>query len=393
MPADSDRISRNKTALAQAGIGALICRLPENVVFLSGWWPLTGTSWAIFTADGDCRLIVPECEAKEAQVGGIKDISTYEWAHLKAPEPYPQIQDLIGDVCRKFGVDEGTIGIEESFGAIAPALNVAEVAAVTAQSKQMLARALPKANFADATDLINKLRVRKTPTEIGKLLIANEIAEFGLSAFKENVAEGITQIELAAKVDGAIAVRGSGYKGVKSARGFAQISSGNETARGWRPCEITTNRKLQKGDIVLLELGAVADGFWADNTRAAVIGRPNDKQKEIHELILTAQQAATDAIKPGVKMSDIDKAARDIIEQAGYGEYFIHITGHGIGWRYHEFPPLLHPDNDQHLEEGMVTTVEPGIYIPGFGGLRIEDDVAVTSRGHVSLTTFDRGLS
>ncbi len=212
------------------------------------------------------------------------------------------------------------------------------------------------------------------------------------AVFKENIREGISEIELAAKVNAAIAVNGSDYKGIRSARGFAQISSGKETARGWRPCEITTNRKLQKGDIVLLELGAVADGFWADNTRLAVVGQPNDKQREIHKLILTAQQAAIDTIKPGIKMSDADKAARDIINNAGYGEYFIHITGHGIGWRYHEFPPLLHPENDSLFEEGMVTSVEPGIYIPDFGGMRIEDIVAVAKDSANLLSTYSREL-
>ena len=92
-------------------------------------------------------------------------------------------------------------------------------------------------------------------------------------------------------------------------------------------------------------------------------------------------------------MSDVDKAARDIIDKRGYGEYFIHITGHGIGWRYHEFPPLLAPGNDMLLEEGMVTSVEPGIYIPGFGGLRVEDNVAVSKNGIDELSTYDKELN
>jgi len=392
MPVDKERISRIKKALVEKCLDALICRLPENVLFLSGWWPLTGTSWVIFAGDGSYHLVVPACEAQEAEADGITDFSTYQWAHLKATDPVSETQAAIGKVAKKFGIEKGTIGIEESFEAVAPPLNIGEPAVPTKVSKQILKGALPKAHLVDATEVINSLRVCKTKVEIEKLRIANQIAGFGLAAFKEHVKKGISEIELAAVVDSAVAVKGSGYKGTKSARGFAQVSSAEGTERAWRPCEITTNRELEKGDIVMLELAVVADGFWADNTRPLVVGGPNAKQQKVYSVILKAQSSAIDCIKPGVKMSDVDKAARDIISQADYGKYFIHITGHGIGWRYHEFPPLLHPENDDLLKEGMVTTIEPGLYIPGFGGLRVEDNVAVTKDGADVLSTFSRDL-
>jgi len=392
MPIDSERIRRIKQALKENKIDALLCQLPENIVFLSGWWPLTGMTWAIFTADGNCHLIVPACEAQEAKDSGIDEMSTYEWAHLKAHEPAGQIQNHISELAKQYGFETGKIGVEKSFGSVAPALSVGESTAVNTQTWQMLKNALPKANFKDATEMVNALRVSKTPTEIEKLRIANEIATFGLAAFKENAVEGVSEIELAALANNAVMVKGSGYKGTKSARGFAQISSAKGTEMAWRPHVLTTNRKLQQGDIVLLEFGVVADGLWADITRLSVVGKPNGKQEEIHSLILKAQQAAIESIKPGVKMSDVDKAARDIIDKNGYGEYFIHITGHGVGWRYHEFPPLLAPNNDAVLEEGMVTSVEPGVYIPGFGGMRIEDNVAVGKNGADILSTFSREL-
>lgn len=167
---------------------------------------------------------------------------------------------------------------------------------------------------------------------------------------------------------------------------------GKGTEKAWRPCLITSNRKLQNGDITLLELAVVADGFWADNTRTTVVGGPDEIQQKIYKVILKAQTAAKETLNPGVRMSEIDNAAREIINNAGYGEYFIHITGHGVGWRYHEFPPLLAPGNETLLEEGMVTSVEPGLYIPGFGGMRVEDNVAVGKNGYDDLTTFNRNL-
>lgn len=392
MPADKQRIVRVLDALKMHKVDALICQLPENIVFLTGFWPLTGTSWLVFSADGQYELIIPSCEAIEAEGYGETNFSTYEWAHLKAGDPSAQIGSKLKSICSKLKISNAVIGIEENFANIAPALNIGEPSVPCKSSKTLISQAFPKARLIDATEIINNLRVTKTTNEIEKMRIANEIANFGLTAFKENAVEGISEIELASLANSAVMVKGSGYKGVKSARGFAQVSSAQGTERGWRPCEITTNRKLQENDIVLLEFGIVADGLWADITRLAVIGEPNEKQKEIHSMILTAQKAAIEMIRPGVKMEDVDKAARDIITAAGFGEYFIHITGHGIGWRYHEFPPLLAPDNKTLLEEGMVTSVEPGVYIPGFGGMRIEDNVAVGKNGADILSTFSREL-
>jgi len=379
--------------MSEKGFDAFICRLPENVVFLSGWWPLTGTSWIIFTADGYSHLIVPACESQEAKADGITELSTYEWGHLAAPDPVGETKNALKAAAEKLGIERGLIGIEETFEGVAPPLNIAEPAVPGIWSGQLLKQTLPDAKFSDAAEVINGLRVLKTSTEIEKFRIVNEIAGFGLETFRKQVVEGISEIELAAIVNSAITVKGSGYKGIKSARGFAQVSSGKGTEKAWRPCEITTNRKLQNGDITILELAVVADGLWADYTRAVVVGGPDKKQTKIYEVILRAQSAAKEALKPGTKMSDVDKAARDIITKAGYGKYFIHITGHGVGWRYHEFPPLLAPGNDTILQEGMLTSVEPGFYIPGFGGLRVEDNVAVGKDGFDDLSTFSRNIT
>ncbi len=393
MALDHERISRIKNLMAEKGVDAFLCRLPENVTFLSGWWPLTGTSWVIFTAQGNSHLIVPSCEVPEAKAGGISDLTPYEWAHLAATNPVGEVQNAIQMTFRKYGFEKGNIGIEEGFESIAPPLNVAEPSLPSWRDKMMLKKTFPNASFLDATEMINNLRTRKTPAEIEKFRTANEIAGMGLAAFQQMVTEGITEIELALHVNQVIGIRGCGYKGVKSSRGFAQVSSGKGTERAWRPCVLTSHKKLRKGDIVLLELAVVADGYWADNTRCAIVGGANDEQKRIYEVVLRAQTAATEAIKPGVLMSEVDKIARNIIERENLGKYFIHITGHGVGWRYHEFPPLLAPGNNLPLEVGMLTSVEPGIYIPGFGGIRVEDNVAVDVTGADNLTSFNHDLS
>ena len=390
MSTDDLRVERNRQLMAAHGLDGCICRLPENVLFFSGWWPLTGTSWVIYTADGDSRLIVPAAEAGEAQADGIEQFAGYEWAHLGAGDPAAQIQAHLTSLAGALGLAGSRIGIEESFEAIAPPLNAGEPAVPTAASKALIQSALPNATLVDATEAIGVMRVCKTPAEVEKLRITNEIAGFALAAFADRVQVGISEIELAACAQSAAMVRGSGYKGVRSARAFAQVASGSGGEKAWRPCEITTGRTLQEGDIAMLELAVVADGYWADVTRTAVAGRAGDEQRRLYEMLLAAQAAGVDAIRPGATMSSVDKAARDVVDASGYGEHFLHVTGHGIGWRYHEVPPLLHPQNDAVLEVGMVTSVEPGVYVPGFGGLRIEDNVAVGETGPDVLTTFER---
>ena len=152
-----------------------------------------------------------------------------------------------------------------------------------------------------------------------------------------------------------------------------------------------SNRKLDGGDLVLLDFGAAFAGYKADTTRIAVVGEPSAKQREIHRIVLEAHDAAIAAVRPGVTTGDVDAAARRVIEAAGYGENFFHRVGHGIGLEGHE-DPSLDPGSRTVLQPGMVFTIEPGVYLPGFGGVRIEDDVVVIDGGCRVLTKADRTL-
>ena len=145
--------------------------------------------------------------------------------------------------------------------------------------------------------------------------------------------------------------------------------------------EITTARKRCSGDPALLELGVVADGYWSDRTRAKVAGKPNNHQEMPFHLVIQAQEAAIKAIKPGVLSEDVDETARSVLRDAGYAGEYLHVTGHGVGFRHHEPIPLIAPNGKIQLEAGMVHSVEPGIYSPEWGGVRFEDDVVVTVSG------------
>jgi Xaa-Pro aminopeptidase len=248
-------------------------------------------------------------------------------------------------------------------------------------------------SLIDASPLLQAQRLQKTAYEASKLRVASEISCFGLKTFEEMVEVGVSGVELAAATERSVMASGTGQHGALRVRGFAQVAVGpEETAVGYRPNEISTVRRMQSGDVALLELGVVVDGYWADRTRARVAGQATDEQLRIFETVKRAQEAAIGSIKPGVTGAEVDDAARTVIREAGYGEFFPHLTGHGLGFRYHEASPLLAPDSVVTLAEGNFTSVEPGIYRSPCGGFRIEDDVLVTRNGAEVLGPFSKNL-
>ena len=389
---DTERIIRIKDQMQKENLDVLICRLPENVVFLSGYWPLCGFSFLIFPREGEPTCIVPHCEKKEAKDElWNADCIPFLFGVLDAGNPYEDIAKFLKTV--KNGKSWKRIGYEGNFESVAPPWNAAEPAIPAKATCNLLRCVFGEKNLVDATDLLNSQRLYKTTCEIEKFRRVNEISRFGLKMFYEKVASGISGVELVAQVEYAIMTQGTGYKGAKRVRAFAQVSTGaSETAIGFRPMVISTTRKLAEGDLALLELAIVVDGFWCDRTRVRAAGKPTQKQTEIFEIVKSAQEAAIAKIKSGVSAGEVDEAARSIIRDAGFEKEFLHVTGHGLGFRYHESLPLICPGSNFVLQAGMLHTVEPGIYLPEMGGIRLEDNVVVTANGREILGTFDKEL-
>ncbi|MGH9446156.1 MAG: M24 family metallopeptidase, partial [Terriglobia bacterium] len=248
--------------------------------------------------------------------------------------------------------------------------------------------------LVDASVLLQSQRRRKTAYEIAKLRTANAISCIGLETFERSVEVGVSGVELAAAVEREVMARGTGLHGAHRVRAYAQVAAGpEESAIGYRPSEVSTQRPLRHGDVALLELAVVVDGYWADRTRVRVAGQPGDEQVKIFEVVRRAQEAAVAALRAGITAAEIDKAARFVIQDAGYAEFFPHITGHGLGFCYHESAPRLAPDSMEHLEENMVTSVEPGVYLQPSGGFRIEDDVVITKCGAETLGPFPKVIT
>jgi Xaa-Pro dipeptidase len=378
--------------MEREGLDALVVSLPENVLLLSGFWPMIGATVVVFPVSGPAFCIIPACYESDLELP-FGDIQTtfYRYGVLDAPEPASFVTTALAGIAA--GRSWKRIGYEGNFGVIAPSWNCAELLTPTANTWKHLRTAFAEGELVDASSLLESERSRKTPYELKRLRRASEISSIGLEAFERLVAVGATGVGLAAAVEHEVMARGTGFEDAIRVRAFAQVAVGSdESAIGYRPNEISTSRRLESGDVALLELGVVVDGYWADRTRVRVAGQPSEQQVTIFNVVREAQEAAIAAIRPGVSCAQVDAAAREVIRQAGYGPFFPHVTGHGVGFRYHEAHHLLSPSSNEKLEEGALVTVEPGIYCKPAGGFRIEDDVVVTRTGAEVLGQYPKQL-
>jgi Xaa-Pro aminopeptidase len=387
---DRERWDRVRRALAEAGLDALVCRLAENVVLLTGYYPNIGGSMVVFPREGEPTLILPRFERELADRGWVEDRREYDTWQNRYPLPNENLRQRLGQVVEEKGLVGAAVGYEGDFETIAPNGLSGEPTGVGATTARLIGEAVG-GGLRDATQLLYQLRARKTPTELARIRIANEVATIGLLAFKEHAVEGAREVDVSAAVEGAIRREGAGHRGARFAFAWAQVTAGPATSVNWQ-YPLASDRRLARGDLVVIELGVVADGYWSDVTRTVTVGPANERQREVYDLVRRAKDASFQAVRPGAPGRDVDAAGRRIIEAGGYGEAFVHHTGHGIGFRYHEPIPFVAPHSTHTLEEGHVHSVEPGIYLEGFGGCRLEDICAVGAAGGENLSPTDFGL-
>jgi Xaa-Pro aminopeptidase len=232
-------------------------------------------------------------------------------------------------------------------------------------------------------EMLRLLRMQKDRDELISLRKAIRRAEISFLELLRYIKPGVTERELGLTLE--FLMREKGAR--KAAFDTIVASAGN----GAMPHASVSNRRLRKNDLVTIDFGAEADGYYCDITRTLSVGKPTVRQREIHQLVLNAQEACVQSIRPGISCKAVDAVAREIITRAGHGAHFGHGTGHGIGLMVHEGPSVSPLSKDQ-VEHGMVFTVEPGVYIPGWGGVRIEDMVLVTEQGKKVLTSLPREL-
>ncbi len=316
---------------------------------------------AFIQADGDVALVLPALEQPRAQAEARSLIHFYPWDDADGYDA--ALQQCADDL-----QIAGKLAVEYT------AMRVLELRAI---------EGVATVNVCDATDLLAQLRMAKDADELRAMRRAVNAVERGLQEAINFIRPGITEREVADVWEQAM--RAAGSEGTS----FTTIvASGPNSAN---PHHTTGDRQLQSGDLVILDGGARVGGYMSDITRTVAVGEPSAEARRIYDTVLQANRAGVAAAQPGASGAAIDQAARDVIAAAGYGHYFVHRTGHGLGIEIHE-PPYLHNNSPAPLPLGATFTIEPGVYVPGVGGVRIEDDVVLTKHGAHVLTTFEREL-
>ncbi len=336
-------------------VDALLISKPENRFYISGFRGSAGT--VLITAT-QAYLLTDFRYIEQA----TNEAPAFEIVRTGQPE-----KDALKDLVT--AQDIKRLGFERDY--------------VTYAGYEGLKKRLEETQLVPVEDVVRKLRMVKDETEIEHMQAAANIAEAAFQEILPLIQVGRSEAEIALELE--IAMRRRGAERLA----FPIIAASGP--RSSLPHGAPTDRVLQPGDFLTLDFGAVSGGYCSDMTRTVVLGEPSAKQKEIYDIVLKAQLEAQAAIKPGLKGGDIDKIARDIIADAGYGEYFGHGLGHGVGLQVHEGPRAGRASEDI-LEPGMVVTIEPGIYIPDFGGVRIEDMVLVTDSGHKNFNHSSKEL-
>ena len=244
-------------------------------------------------------------------------------------------------------------------------------------------RKATEAEWIPVSGVIEKLRMVKTDEELRTIRKAADIADKAFSHILTFIKPGVTELEVSNELEFFMRRLGAAESSFDTI-----VASGKRSAL---PHGVATDKTIENGDMVTLDFGALYDGYVSDITRTVAVGEPSEELKKIYHIVLEAQQRACSALKPGMTGKEADAVARDYIKEHGYGEAFGHSTGHGIGLEVHEGPGLSFR-SDTVLEPGMVVTVEPGIYVPGLGGVRIEDDVLITEDGCELLTSSPKQL-
>ncbi|RLJ87085.1 M24 family metallopeptidase [Planococcus citreus] len=239
------------------------------------------------------------------------------------------------------------------------------------------------ATLEPVSGLIEKLRMVKSPEELEVLKAAAKIADDAFEHICSYIKAGMTELEVSNELEFFMRSQGA-----TSSSFDIIVASGLRSAL---PHGVASNKKIEQGDLITLDFGALYNGYVSDITRTVAVGEPSDKLKEIYQVVLDSQVLALEKIKPGMTGIEADAIARDYIKSKGYGEAFGHSTGHGIGLEVHEGPGLSFR-SETVLEPGMAVTVEPGIYLPGIGGVRIEDDILITETGNERLTHSSKEL-
>lgn len=362
----TQRFSRLQQLIRANNLDAVVINPGPTLTYLTGlhFHLMERPTLLIYNEGKQPVLILPELELSKAKTSAV---ALNPFTFNDDPSTWPAVMNT---ALVSLGLTSGKVGVEPT------RLRFLEI--------DFLQHAAPALKFVNGDSVFSSLRINKDADEIAAMRKAVKIAQDALTATIPFIHEGVTEIEIASRLTIEMLKAGSATE-----LPFQPIVAGGPNSAN--PHAVPTDRKLQRGDLVVIDWGAAWQDYASDLTRTFAIGELPDELRKVYETVKAANTAGRAAGQPEIEAGTIDKAARAVIDSAGYGQFFTHRTGHGLGMEGHE-PPYMFGENTLLLSTGMVYTVEPGIYLPGVGGVRIEDDVVVTASGSESLSDFSREL-
>ena len=379
-PRDDGKLDRVRVLMAKRGLDALVVRAPDNVLYLTNFWGMKGYDACVFPREGDPVLICLEASeedaARTAWTDDVRLFTGYDEA-----DPRPPIARVL-EVARSAAAEYGAIGLELSLGTQAADRMVGEPTTFT--------RAWFTAfgDVEDATGLLADARALKTEQEIERMRLANSIAAAAMEHCKLIIEPGMSEAQIAAEWEGFVHGEGTGWESkVELALGFSLVWSGP----GIKTFTATTARPVVEGEPTLFEIWVCADGYWCDHTKNLVVGELTHEYRELESGLMAVYEDAIKFCRPGASFAELDRRIRTGIAELGFPGQPSHPICHGVGARAHE-PPYAHQAGGGEIREGMVLAIEPGCYVEGGGGLRVEDNFRISAAGAEKLSPFPDGI-
>jgi Xaa-Pro aminopeptidase len=381
-PRDDAKLDRVRSLLAERDLDAVVVRAPDNVLYLTNYWPIKGYDVAVFPREGDPTLVVQEVQQETVERNAwTQDVRYFPSYHESDPRP-PGARSLDGavEVMREKGY--GRVGLELSQGTQIADRFVGEPTTYT----KAFFDAFPGA--ADATAVLARARMLKTEQELERIRLANDLCALALEHVRRLIRPGMACSEVGAAWEGFVHAEGCGFRGqVEYARGFSLVWSGPSI----KTFTATSDSPVQADAPTLFEIWVVVDGYWCDHTKNLCPGELSPEYVELLALLQGIYDEGVAFLRDGADLGELDRLMRRRIAEGGYAGQPTHPVGHGVGARAHE-PPFAHQAAPVPAEAGMVLAVEPGIYWEGGGGLRLEDNYLITPDGAEKLCPFPDGV-
>jgi len=379
-PRDEAKLERVRALMAERELDALVVRAPDNVLYLTNFWSMKGYDACVFPREGEPTLICLEASEEDAtRMSWTRDVRLFRGYDEVDPRP-PTARVL--ELATRVAADFGTVGLELSLGTQAVDRMVGEPTIFTHDWFTAFGA------VHDATPLLAEARAIKTEQEIERMRLANDIAAAAMEHCKLIIEPEMREAQIAAEWEGFVHGEGTGWEGkVDLALGFTLIWSGP----GIKTFTATTSRPVVEGEPTLFEIWVCADGYWCDHTKNLVVGELTPTYRELEAGLMAVYVDAIEFARSGASFAELDRRIRTGIDAMGFPGQPSHPICHGVGARAHE-PPYAHQAGGGEIQAGMVLAIEPGCYIEGGGGLRVEDNFLITEDGAEKLSSFPDGI-